>query len=74
MPRSATRREDWVLLLDTPDGWAPPSPTAAPRQPSIRRSRPDPEPISPRAAAHPDARATTRVPAPNPMQTTRLPQ
>ncbi|KAI0284863.1 hypothetical protein BC826DRAFT_1179175 [Russula brevipes] len=41
---SATRREDWVLLRDTsPDGWAPPSPTAAPsappltRQPSIRR-------------------------------------
>ncbi|KAI0294586.1 hypothetical protein BC826DRAFT_1185707 [Russula brevipes] len=44
MLRSATRREDWVLLRDTsPDGWAPPSPTAAPsappltRQPSIRR-------------------------------------
>jgi hypothetical protein len=44
MLRSATRREDWVLLRDTsPDGWGPPSPTAAPsappltRQPSIRR-------------------------------------
>jgi hypothetical protein len=45
--RSATRREDWVLPRDTsPDGWAPPSSTAAPsappltaltRQPSIRR-------------------------------------
>jgi hypothetical protein len=34
MLRSATRREDWVLLRDTPHGWAPPSPTAAPRQPS----------------------------------------
>jgi hypothetical protein len=44
MLRSATRREDWVLLRDTsPDGWGPPSPTTAPsappltRQPSIRR-------------------------------------
>jgi len=44
MLRSATRREDWVLFRDTsPDGWGPPSPTAAPsappltRQPSIRR-------------------------------------
>jgi hypothetical protein len=44
MLRSATRREDWVLLRDTsPDGWGPPSPTAVPsappltRQPSIRR-------------------------------------
>lgn len=44
MLRSATRREDWVLLRDTsPDGWGPPSPTTTPsappltRQPSIRR-------------------------------------
>ncbi|KAH9959188.1 hypothetical protein BC827DRAFT_518823 [Russula dissimulans] len=44
MLRSATRRDDWVLLRDTsPDGWGPPSPTAVPsappltRQPSIRR-------------------------------------
>lgn len=41
MLRSATRREDWVLLRDTsPDGWGPPSPPSAPpltRQPSIRR-------------------------------------
>lgn len=44
MLRSATRREDWVLLRETsPDGWGPPSPTAVPsappltRQPSIRR-------------------------------------
>ena len=44
MLRSATRREDWVLLRETsPDAWGPPSPTAVPsappltRQPSIRR-------------------------------------
>ena len=44
MLRSATQHDDWVLLRDTsPDGWGPPSPTAAPsappltRQPSIRR-------------------------------------
>ncbi|KAI0294590.1 hypothetical protein BC826DRAFT_1185709 [Russula brevipes] len=38
---SATRREDWVLLRDTsPDGWAPPSPTAAP--PTVHPAPPYP--------------------------------
>jgi len=44
MLRSATRRDDWVILRETsPDPWGPPSPTAVPsappltRQPSIRR-------------------------------------
>ena len=41
MLRSATRREDWVLLRETsPDAWGPPTIPPAPpltRQPSIRR-------------------------------------
>jgi hypothetical protein len=43
MLRSATRREDWVFLRDTsPDGWAPPSPTAAPSGCHSRPSVPKP--------------------------------